>query len=57
MGEFEDQFRTSHYSNIRNYRHYGSFEGVPNMERAHRLAQHMRRVRIADIRSALRNVS
>jgi hypothetical protein len=57
VGEFEDHFRASHYSNIRNYRHYGSFEGVLNMERAANLARKMRHVRIADIRAALRNVA
>lgn len=57
VGEFEDYLRTGHYSHIRNYQLFGTFEGVLNMERAARLSRQMRHLRIADIRAALRNVA
>lgn len=56
VGEFGDQLRTSHFTNIRNYQFYGSFEGVLNLERATRLARHLRQVRISDIQQGLRGV-
>jgi len=56
VGEFEDQLRASHYTNIRNYKFYGSFEGVFNLERATQLARHMRQVRMSDIQHGLRAV-
>ena len=56
VGEFDDQLRSSHYTNIRNYQFYGSFEGVLNLERATRLARHMRQVRMTDIQHGLRGV-
>jgi hypothetical protein len=56
VGEFDDFFRTGHYTNIPNHQRYGSFEGKSNMERASQIARTLRRVRIADIKSALRGV-
>jgi hypothetical protein len=56
VGEFEQYFRTTHYSNIPNYDHYGSFDGMYNMERAAKLAQAIRRVSLLEINKALRNV-
>ena len=56
-GEFAQHFLSSHYSSIPNHRNYGIFEKTLNIERAQKLAHHMRRVRPSDIRAALRNVS
>lgn len=56
VGEFEQYFRTTHYSNIPNYDRYGSFDGVHNMERAAKLARVVRRVSLHEINKALRNV-
>ncbi|MBE7731964.1 hypothetical protein [Devosia faecipullorum] len=55
-GELGDELRASHYSNIRNYRFYGSFNGVYNLERASTLANHLRQVRMSDIAQGLRSV-
>jgi hypothetical protein len=56
VGEFDGYFRTAHYSYIPNYRNYGSFEGVWNMERAARLSREIRYLSLVDIGKALRNV-
>ncbi|WP_193335469.1 hypothetical protein [Devosia beringensis] len=56
VGEFGDQLRASHFTNIRNYKFYGSFEGVLNLERATTLSRHLRQVRVTDINQALRGV-
>jgi hypothetical protein len=56
VGEFDDQLRATHYTNIRNYKFYGSFEGSYNLERATQLARHMRQVRMSDIQQGLRGV-
>lgn len=56
VGEFGDQLRASHFTNIRNYQYYGTFEGVLNLERATQLARHLRQVRIIDIQQGLRGV-
>jgi hypothetical protein len=56
VGEFDGYLRTAHYSNIPNYRNYGSFEGVWNMERAAHLSREIRYVSLVDIGKALRNV-
>ena len=55
-GELEDVLLTNHYSNIRNYQFYGSYNGTNNLERAATIAHHLRQLRPSDIIQGLRSV-
>lgn len=56
VGEFDQYFRTTHYTNIPSYEDYGMFSGTYNMEKAYRLAPALRRISLAEINKALRSV-